>query len=75
MNDLKNYQTGLKNFARRCENVKNESLDNLLTLHGNLAVLIDKSMSKYSNEIAYAAQDLQKNIRAELQNRIKRNRA
>ncbi|MFL0196966.1 hypothetical protein ACJDU8_15570 [Clostridium sp. WILCCON 0269] len=67
---LKNLNQGLENFTNKCKDLSCCTLEQLLTLYANIAILIDKSMDDYSKEIAYPAQDLQSFIHAELENRI-----
>lgn len=68
--ELQNFKEGLKIFTDKCKYLNKQSLENLLSLYGNIAILIDKSIKEYSKEIGYPCQELQNFIKKEINRRI-----
>ncbi|MBY6773679.1 hypothetical protein FDC64_11360 [Clostridium botulinum] len=68
--ELENFKEGLKIFTDKCKYLNKQSLESLLLLYGNIAILMDKSIKEYSKEIAYPCQELQDYIYKEINKRI-----
>lgn len=69
--ELQNLEQGLNNFVDliKCRHLSNFTLDQLISVYGNIAVLIYRA-TNYPNEIIYPAQDLQDSIYKELKKRL-----
>lgn len=69
LEELENFKMKLEEAKMTREELEKCTFNTLLTLYGNIVILISKSMTKYSKEITYPAQIIQDLIYCELKDR------